>query len=85
MADNVLTRLRTVNTKVDKLKSDRARLGGRRDQLLQDLKTNFGIDDIKEAEEMLVNLKDKKEVAEADLLKLVEKMEEVVENCEDSR
>ena len=82
MATDILDRLRRVNDKFDTLKSDKARLEGRRDQLLKDLKSQFGVDNIQAAEKLLEKLKDKKDFAEGSLLDLIEQMEVVVGSCE---
>jgi flagellar biosynthesis chaperone FliJ len=77
MVDKTAQELERMKKKVDEAKTKVSNLEGKRDSLLEQLKNDFGLDTVEQAEKKLKELEQQKEELEQ---QVEEKLQEIKEN-----
>lgn len=81
MAD-IINDIKNKKKKLIDLKSSNDKLIGQRDQLLQSLKTEFGVENLNEAEKLLSEIEAELKECETDLSKINSEMDEIIGKSE---
>lgn len=80
--ESQILKLKKLQSKLGDLQTNRARLEGKKEQLLENLKTNFQVSDIAGAKKRLAEFEKELDDCEAKVNVVVEKMEKVLETAE---
>jgi seryl-tRNA synthetase len=75
---DIVNDIKAKKQKLSSLKSETDKLIGQREQLIQSLKTDFGVENEADAEKLLVNCETELSECEADLDKINTEMDEII-------
>jgi len=79
---DLISDIKNKKRKLVDLKSSNDKLIGQRDQLLQSLKTEFGVENLDEAEKLLLETETELKECETDLGKINTEMDEIISKSE---
>jgi predicted transcriptional regulator len=82
-SESIVKQLKENKATLEELRTKKSRLEGKRDQLMETLKTKFNVSSVEEAEKLLVAKEAELTVNEGKIVDLVKKMDAIIEKAKE--
>ena len=79
MSEDRVLKLKRLQREIGEIQTNRARLEGKKEQMMNDLKTKFGVSNLTEAKKKLSEFEKELDSCNTKVENVIEKMEKVVE------
>jgi len=81
MTEDIVTKLENSSKQLQFLRDKHNQLSGKKSSILETLKKRFGVNSLKEAQNLLVEKEEKLSENEREMKKLAEEIQEVIDKC----